>query len=172
MSPARSLKTHTGTVTNRPSANHLRRNGMKHERRSSTRDEVLLQPWFLPRTTALAIQRLLPSCYRDRMASYFKEYGCLRCNRRKVLYSCCGLCERCKVLIQGRLLRSAKRQMKNSQSPIETNQRPLDPQRIESARSLLADLAPKKLKSPMTGRIRKSHFANPDRGSYSPSIRR
>jgi hypothetical protein len=135
-------------------------------------DDVFLQPWFLPKKTAFAVLRLLPPGFRERMFSYFADYGCLRCNDRNVLYGSNGLCERCKITIQCRLVRCVKRRLTNvaePPSPEETNK---DSVRVWQARELLRDLAPKKLKSLASQRMRKSQFVNPSRGFYSPSIRR
>jgi len=141
-------------------------------RRSKLSDDVLLQPWFLPKKTAFAILRLLPPGYRQRMLSYFADYGCLRCNHRNVLYGSNGLCERCKITIQWRLVRCVRRRLNGRVQPPPASEPNKDMVRMEQARDLLRDLATNKLKGPASYRMRKSYFVNPDRGSYSPSIRR
>lgn len=145
---------------------------MKREDRGRITDEVLLQPWFLPKKIAFSIRRLMPMWYADRMVAYFSTYGCLRCNRRKVVYACCGLCENCKNLIRSRLARCLKREVKNEPLRVELDTPRCDPQRTKKAQRLLADLVPKQPKAQGANRMKKSQFAYPNRGSYSPSIKR
>ena len=75
-------------------------------------DEVFLQPWFVPKDVYLEIRRLLPNIHLTKMRYYFEDYGCLKCGDRKHLYGSNGLCERCSVLIRGRVARSLKRRLK------------------------------------------------------------
>ncbi len=75
-------------------------------------DEVFLQPWFVPKDVYLEMRRLLPNIHLTKMRYYFEDYGCLKCGDRKHLYGSNGLCERCSVLIRGRVARSLKRRLK------------------------------------------------------------
>jgi hypothetical protein len=75
-------------------------------------DDVFLQPWFVPKEVYLQIRRLLPNIHLAKMRYYFEDYGCLKCGERKSLYGSNGLCERCNVVIRGRLVRSLKRRLK------------------------------------------------------------
>lgn len=75
-------------------------------------DEVFLQPWFVPKDVYLEIRRLLPNIHLTKMRYYFEDYGCLKCGDRKHLYGSNGLCERCSVLIRGRVARLLKRRLK------------------------------------------------------------
>lgn len=57
---------------------------------SILRDELFLQPWFLPKPTYLALRRLLPSSQLLKMRYYFDAYGCLKCGDRASLYGSNG----------------------------------------------------------------------------------
>jgi hypothetical protein len=78
----------------------------------SVDDEVFLQPWFLPKEVYLEIRRLLPNIHLSKMRYYFEDYGCLRCGESGNLYGSNGLCERCSVVIRGRLARCLKRRLR------------------------------------------------------------
>jgi len=74
---------------------------------------VFLQPWFLPRDVYAQIRRVLPSAHLSKMRYYFEDYGCLRCGVRDSLYGSNGFCEKCGVLIRGRVTRALKRRLRN-----------------------------------------------------------
>lgn len=79
-------------------------------------DEALfLQPWYVPRSTYLAIRSLVPLLHIQKMRFYFEDWGCIRCQRKNVLYGSNGFCEQCDVAIRGRVTNSLKRRMKESQ---------------------------------------------------------
>ena len=71
-------------------------------------EEVLLEPWFLPKEIADEILRLLPLPHRQRWARYFEKWGCLMCARKDVIHGSKGFCNRCRVLIQERLKTAIK----------------------------------------------------------------
>lgn len=75
-------------------------------------DDVFLQPWFVPKDVYLEMRRLLPNIHLSKMRYYFEDYGCLKCGERKHLYGSNGLCERCSVLIRGRIVRALQRRLK------------------------------------------------------------
>ena len=75
-------------------------------------EELVVQPWFLPKRIALAIFHLLPPDYRFRMRNYYLDYGCLRCDRIDVPYGANGMCNGCKLTVYSRMVVSAKRRMK------------------------------------------------------------
>jgi hypothetical protein len=81
-------------------------------RRDVPNDEVFLQPWYLPREVYLEIRRILPNIHLSKMRFYFEDYGCLKCGTRDSLYGSNGFCERCNVLIRGRVVRSMKRRLR------------------------------------------------------------
>ena len=49
------------------------------------------------------IEALLPYYYHKRFRFYFDRYGCVRCSRKDVAYSCSGLCVPCQGFINHRL---------------------------------------------------------------------
>jgi hypothetical protein len=63
-------------------------------------DQVFMLPWFLPKETYLAVRRILPNIHIAKMRYYFEDYGCMRCERRDVLYRTNGLCERLRLNIR------------------------------------------------------------------------
>lgn len=75
--------------------------------------DVFLQPWFLPRDVYAQIRRVLPSAHLSKMRYYFEDYGCLRCGVRDSLYGSNGFCEKCGVLIRGRVTRALKRRLRD-----------------------------------------------------------
>jgi hypothetical protein len=77
------------------------------------REEVFLQPWFLPNDVSRQIRRLLPNIHLMKMRYYFEEYGCIRCERRDILYASNGLCENCAPLIRGRVVTCLKKRLKS-----------------------------------------------------------
>jgi len=72
-----------------------------------------MQPWFLPMDVFVEIRRILPNVHLSKMRYHFEDYGCLRCSSRDALYGSNGLCERCSVLIRGRVKSVLKRRLKN-----------------------------------------------------------
>jgi len=80
--------------------------------KSILENEIFLQPWYLPREVYLEIRRILPNVHLSKMHFYFEDYGCLKCGTRDSLYGSNGLCEKCSVLIRGRVVRALKRRLK------------------------------------------------------------
>jgi hypothetical protein len=76
-----------------------------------TSDELVFQPWFLPRHSRLAIDALIPPGYREKMRAYFDDYGCMICGRTNVIYDANGMCSRCHQTIRRRLRRSVRSRM-------------------------------------------------------------
>jgi hypothetical protein len=101
---------------------------------------ALLQPWFLNMDNAKAIQRLIPRKYFSRMRWFFDDYGCLRCKRKRILYSGNGLCTLCRHIVIRQLGYSMKRRLKNFREPEPPNPKTWYPARAEAAENLLADL--------------------------------
>jgi hypothetical protein len=73
--------------------------------------ELVLQPWFLPRQSLLAISALIPPGYRNKMRAYFEDYGCMICGRMDVIYDAIEMCIRCHQTIRRRISRSVRRRM-------------------------------------------------------------
>ena len=102
---------------------HRRRHGAQQDGIPRD-DQVFMLPWFLPKDIYIEIRRLLPNIHIEKMRFYFDDYGCLRCERRDVLYRSNGLCEQCNAIIRHRLTQSLKRRLKTvgevrSDSPAE-----------------------------------------------------
>jgi hypothetical protein len=76
-------------------------------------EEVFLQPWYLPKDVDLQIRRILPNIHLSKMRYYFEDYGCLKCGTRDSLYGSNGLCERCNVVVRGRVSRALQRRLKS-----------------------------------------------------------
>lgn len=81
-----------------PGANHL--------------EGSFFQPWLVPRKTYLAIARLVPREYVQKMRAYFDDYGCIRCDERTGLYGGNGMCSRCRSVIWKRLFLCWRRRVK------------------------------------------------------------
>lgn len=78
-------------------------------------EELLLQPWFLPKRIALGITKLVPPDYRKRMRDYFIDFGCLRCGHTDRIYGANGMCEPCKNLTYARVVASGNRRLRDRQ---------------------------------------------------------
>jgi hypothetical protein len=112
------------------------RRGQKIQRRVPP--EVFLQAWFLPRSLAFQVHRLLPKEYREKMRHYFDDYGCLRCNRRSASYGACGLCRACYKKVLYQLASVLKR--RNTAKKVKEQYTELTLQRAALAKRLLEDL--------------------------------
>jgi hypothetical protein len=74
-------------------------------------DQVFLLPWYLPKDVYLAVRRILPNIHISKMRYYFEDYGCMRCERRDVLYRTNGLCEQCNTIVRWRLTQCLKKRL-------------------------------------------------------------
>jgi len=84
-----------------------------HPKEEPSDDEIFLQAWFLPKDVSLQIRMILPHIHLTKMRYYFDDHGCLRCEKRDVLYGSCGLCESCCATIRRRLRTSLMRRLKS-----------------------------------------------------------
>jgi hypothetical protein len=82
----------------------------------SSIDDVLMQPWFLPKRTADAIRGIVPIGFRSKMRYYFEDYGCMICER-ETYYHSNGMCIDCYKTVLSRLKKSAKRRARSSSEP-------------------------------------------------------
>jgi hypothetical protein len=96
-------------------------------------------PWFLNKTTMRKIEALLPHYYHKRLRFYFDLYGCIRCSRTNVIYSCSGLCLGCKWTVDDRLRRS-DRKLKRAYGQSPKIPSALFLKRFTTAQELLKDL--------------------------------
>ncbi len=76
-----------------------------------TSDELVFQPWFLPKQSCLTINGLIPPGYRNKMRAYFDDYGCMICGHVNVLYRANGMCIPCHQTVIRRLRRSVRRRI-------------------------------------------------------------
>lgn len=74
-----------------------------------SKEELALQPWFLPARISRKVRWLLPPDFRQRLRDYFIDYGCMRCDRKDVSYKSNGMCRKCLMLVFDRLQRSEVR---------------------------------------------------------------
>jgi|SRR5271157_1281857 len=99
---------------------------------------LLFPPWFLTMEVRAQIEALLPYDYHKRFRFYFDRYGCVRCEQKKAVYGCSGLCLHCLGLISDRLKRGDKiieRHFRRVRVPAEHFLK-----RRETAIALLADV--------------------------------
>lgn len=82
-------------------------NAAKPDRASSI-DDVLLQPWFLPRRTADAIRGIVTASFYRKMHYYFDDYGCMLCGKESE-YCSNGMCRDCYKRVLFRLKHSLMR---------------------------------------------------------------
>lgn len=101
-------------------------------------NDVLLQPWFLPKRIADAIRGMVPHSYRSRMRYYFEDYGCMICGCES-LYHSNGMCLPCFKRVLSRIKKSFARRTRSNIQPrldlVLFRQQKL-------AKSLLQDLTP------------------------------
>ncbi len=115
-----------------------RQNKVPNQSRSrlNVRNELLFQPWFLPKRITYKIHGLMPPQYWKKMRYYFEDWGCIVCESEGRYHSN-GMCVRCFVKTSGRLKQSMRRHSKS----VGPNQRlDLELFRQEKlAKKLLAD---------------------------------
>jgi hypothetical protein len=132
-------------------------------------DDVPLQPWFLPKKTAYAILRLLPTGYRQRMRKFYDDYGCLICGEQSNPYKSNGMCEVCAQTVRLKLKRSANRHFKKS------NQGRFAiglVRRANKARKLLSDISRGCSAPSERNQVNTAQFKNPVLEAYGPPYRR
>jgi hypothetical protein len=112
---------------------------LKADKRLSKRlvAETFLQPWFVPVEIARSIRRLLPVAHFHKMRFYFDDWGCMRCEKKGVMYGANGMCCRCAQKVQHRVVSSF--QKRHGTTPPLTRS-PEVCSRVESAKVLLSDL--------------------------------
>jgi hypothetical protein len=76
-----------------------------------TSNELVFQPWFLPKCSRLAINAIIPPGYRNKMRAYFDDYGCMVCGGMDLVYDSNGMCIRCHQTVVRRLRQSVRRRM-------------------------------------------------------------
>jgi hypothetical protein len=66
-------------------------------------DEVLAQPWMLPREIANSIMRLLPVSHQEKYSYRYADYGCFRCGTQDKPHQSLSLCARCYALLHAQI---------------------------------------------------------------------
>lgn len=97
-------------------------------------------PWFLEKKTLLKIRQMLPEFYHKRLRFYFEVYGCIRCNRKDVIYCCGGLCLKCQWTVYNRLKKSDEEMKRVYRPKKEHSHSAVLLKRHSVARRLLRDL--------------------------------
>jgi hypothetical protein len=100
-------------------------------------EDIFLQPWFLPLETAQSIRRLLPDAHNRKMRFYFDDWGCMKCEKKGLMYGANGMCRRCSQKVQHRVVCCLQ---KHLGATIPVVRRPESCTRVESAKLLLRDL--------------------------------
>jgi hypothetical protein len=123
-----------------------------------TKEELILQPWFLPKRTARIIWGLVPAGYRKRLHDYFDDYGCMRCNRLDVTYRSNAMCEACMMLVYNRVQQSIARR---SADRLPTRYGRELVRKAAQARKLLGEFSTKAYASPKAARLRSVRLSSP-----------
>jgi hypothetical protein len=74
-------------------------------------DEVLLQPWALPREIATAVLRLLPVTHQNKFRCY-EDHGCFRCGPTNKPHQSLGLCASCHARMHSRIKSSITKRVR------------------------------------------------------------
>ena len=130
--------------------------------------EVVLQPWFVPRPIAQTIIQLLPLEYRGKMHDYFKSYGCMKCERKKVMYWANGMCAGCCVTVNRRLRCCIRKRLRELAQTQTTN--PADDffAAAKVARKLLRDLVPGRKRGGKSREKKYINTINPANALFGP----
>jgi hypothetical protein len=108
-------------------------------------EELLLQPWFLPKKIALGITKLVPPDYRKRMRDCFIDFGCLRCGHTDRIYGANGMCAPCQSVTYARVVASGNKRLRGRQ-PLRYGKEFVG--HADRARKLLKDYRRRGLKPP------------------------
>jgi hypothetical protein len=123
-----------------------------------TKQELMLQPWFLPKGISRIILGLVPPDYRKRLHDYFDDYGCMRCNRLDVPYKSNGMCLGCMSTVYGRLEQSI---IRRSAGRLPRRYGRELVRKAGQARKLLGEFSNKGNASPKVGRYRSVRLSSP-----------
>lgn len=123
----------------------------KGVRNRQPNDTVFMLPWTLPKETYLAIRRILPNIHIAKMRYYFDDYGCIRCERRDVLYRTNGLCEQCNAIVRWRLKNCLKKRLASVGVVVTQSER-----EVSLAKELLKPFHKRPICGPKSNALRKS----------------
>jgi hypothetical protein len=104
-------------------------------------DEVLAQPWMLPREVAYSIMRLLPVSHQNKYGYRYEDYGCFRCGTKDEPHQCLSLCRRCYALLHAQIKAGIVKHARSEDlSPAQLTANLT--RTSDNARRILADLGP------------------------------
>ena len=141
----------------------------RHESRSRSIDEVLLQPWFLDHEHAAAVRSVVPDHFVHKMRFYFEDWGCLLCGSRRRRYGSNGMCHICITRTLKRLIGCLKRRRISAESRLPRAPTGLMTEiaRVRSAKMLLGDIVSGKW---VPSRLRLSSSVRRTRSKNSPGL--
>jgi len=79
-------------------------------------EQILLQPWFLPKKVAFTIHSLVPVDFYKKMRYVFEDYGCLLCGAETGYHSN-GMCQTCHARTYKKILFSLRRRGRQGGQP-------------------------------------------------------
>jgi len=97
-------------------------------------------PGFVSQQVYLKLYKLVPKIYFKLFSTYFKRYGCLRCNRKRALYGANGLCLHCLGLVSDRLKVCDRILTQKAKAKNDLGRSDRFLHRVKSAKHLLSDL--------------------------------
>jgi hypothetical protein len=110
-------------------------------------DAQTMPPMFVTRELRRTIESMIPTRHHERMRAYFETYGCLHCGQKNVVYGATGFCMNCITKVRRRLRKvDSKLRASYPASTQDPDVREVYLRPYNSARELLADLAPKSRK--------------------------
>ena len=70
---------------------------------ADTPDTRLFQPWFRSKKKAVEIRRQQTPPETRKWATYFQQWGCIRCGKRELPHCALGFCQPCYQTVDSRL---------------------------------------------------------------------
>ncbi len=102
-------------------------------------DEVLAQPWMLPREVAYSIMRLLPVSHQEKYSYRYEDFGCFRCGTTSEPHQSLSLCARCYGLLHSQIKAGIVKHARNQDlSPAQLTANLT--RSSDNARRILADI--------------------------------
>jgi hypothetical protein len=141
----------------KPVSSESGRSKQKHGTRL-TKQELVLQPWFMPKRVSRIIWSLVPPDYRKRLHDYFDDYGCMRCSRLDASYKSNAMCRSCYMKVFNRLQQSINRRSPD-RLPRRYGKEIVC--KAAQARRLLAEFSRKGSTSSKTRRFRSVRLSSP-----------
>jgi hypothetical protein len=85
--------------------------------------DLVLQPWFLPEKVSRAIRSLIPLFHAKKLRYYFDDFGCIRCERKDVLYGSNGFCDACLRKVVRGIAKSLRQRVDELEAEMPVNGR-------------------------------------------------